>query len=91
MNDRIAFDQVSMNPDASEGRLFNGLQGYRVEGDARLRGEDLPIYFVSQAVNVPGGDPVMITIFVNGDAFDLHADTIKSILDSVEAVQLRPN
>lgn len=89
VNDRVSFDQVNIVPDRTITRPINGLPGYRVEGDALLRNENVPIYFISQAVSVPG-DPVMMTIYVPGDYYDLHSDTMKAVLDSIEALEIRP-
>ena len=89
LNDRVSFEQVNVVPDRSEARPINGNQGYRVEGDALLRGDEVPIYFISQAVSIPG-EPVMLTIYIPGDFYDLHSDIMKAVLDSVEAVNIHP-
>lgn len=88
LDDRVGFDHVNVVPERSEGRTFNGLRGYRTEGDARLRGENMPVYFIAQGVEVPGG-PVMFTIFVPGDNYFENSDAMKSVLDSIEALDLR--
>lgn len=89
LNDRVSFDNVNVLPDRTEAAPINGLPGYRVEGDALLRGEDLPIYFISQAVSLPG-EPIMATIFIPGDNYFEHSDTMQAVLDSIEALDLRP-
>ena len=89
LNDRLSFDNVNVLPDRTEAAPLNGLPGYRVEGDALLRGEDLPIYFISQAVSVPG-EPIMATIFIPGDNYFENSDTMQAVLDSIEALDLRP-
>jgi hypothetical protein len=89
LNDRVSFDNVNILPDRTEAAPLNGLPGYRVEGDALLRGEDLPIYFISQAVSLPG-EPIMATIFIPGDNYFEHSDAMKAVLDSIEALDLRP-
>jgi len=89
LNDRVSFEQVNIVPDRTQAAPVNGMPAYRVEGDALLRGDGVPIYFISQAVSVPG-DPVMITIYIPGDYYDLHSDTMKAVLDSVEPVAVRP-
>jgi hypothetical protein len=89
LNDRVSFDSVNVLPDRTEAAPLNGLPGYRVEGDALLRGENLPIYFISQAVSVPG-EPIMATIFIPGDNYFENSDTMKAVLDSIEALDLRP-
>ena len=89
LNDRVSFDQVNIVPDRTDVRPINGFPGYRVEGDALLRGDEVPIYFISQALNLPG-NPVMITIYIPGDYYDLHSDIMKAVLDSIEALNIRP-
>jgi len=89
LNDRVSFDNVNILPDRTEAAPLNGLPGYRVEGDALLRGEDVPIYFISQAVSMPG-EPLMATIFIPGENYFEHSDTMKAVLDSIEALDLRP-
>ena len=89
LNDRVSFDQVNIVPDRTDVRPINGFPGYRVEGDALLRGDEVPIYFISQALNLPG-DPVMITIYIPGDYYDLHSEVMKAVLDSIEALNIRP-
>ncbi len=89
LNDRVSFDSVNILPDRTEAAPINGLPGYRIEGDALLRGEDLPIYFVSQAVSLPG-EPIMATVFIPGDNYFEHSDTMQAVLDSIEALDLRP-
>jgi hypothetical protein len=89
LNDRVSFESVNVLPDRTQSGPVNGMAGYRVEGDALLRGENQPIYFVSQAVNVPG-QPVMVTIFIPGDNYFEHSETMQAVLDSIEALNLRP-
>ncbi len=89
LNDRVSFEQVNIVPDRTDASPVNGFPGYRVEGDALLRGDEVPIYFISQAINLPG-EPVMATIYIPGDSYDLHSDVMKSVLDSIEALNIRP-
>jgi hypothetical protein len=89
LNDRVSFESVNVLPDRTQSGPVNGMPAYRVEGDALLRGENQPIYFISQAVNVPG-QPVMVTIFIPGDNYFEHSDTMHAVLDSIEALDLRP-
>ncbi|MBN1946557.1 MAG: hypothetical protein JW797_12860 [Bradymonadales bacterium] len=89
INDRLSFENVNIIPDRTETRPINGMPGYRVEGDALLRGENVPIYFVSQAISIPGA-PVVATIFIPGESYFLHSDEMKAVLDSIEALNLRP-
>jgi hypothetical protein len=89
LNDRVSFDRVNVLPDRSDATPLNGLPGYRVEGDALLRGDDVAIYFISQALNVPG-EPIMATIFIPGDYYFEHSEEMKAVLDSLEAVDLTP-
>ena len=89
LNDRVSFDNVNIIPDRTETRPINGMPGYRVEGDALLRGEDVPIYFISQAVTIPG-EPVVATTYIPGENYFMHSDEMKAVLDSIEALNLRP-
>jgi len=90
LNDRVSLESVNLLPDTMAQDFFNGMAGYRIEGDAVLRGEGLPLYFISQAVTPPGGSPIMATIFLPGDWFDVHSDEMRAVLDSIEAMNLRP-
>ncbi|MCA9564169.1 MAG: hypothetical protein KC561_11805 [Myxococcales bacterium] len=90
LNDRVSFDQVNIVPANTSTQPINGMPGYRVEGDALLRGDGVPIYFISQALNPPG-EPVMVTTYIPGDYYDLHSDTMKGVLDQIEALDLRPH
>ena len=89
ITETIGFENVRIVPDASQTRTFNGIPGYRTEADAHLRGEPLPQYIIAQALDLPD-KPTMLTVFVRGDQYDLHSDQMKAILDSVEALNLRP-
>jgi hypothetical protein len=89
ITETIGFENVRIVPDASQTRTFNGIPGYRTEADAHLRGEPLPQYIIAQALDLPNR-PTMLTVFVVGDQYDLHSDEMKAILDSVEALNLRP-
>lgn len=89
ITETIGFDNVRIVPDSSLTRTFNGIPGYRTEADAHLRGEPVPQYIIAQALDLPG-KPTMLTVFVAGDQYDLHSADMKAILDSVEAVNLRP-
>jgi hypothetical protein len=84
---RASFENVNIIQDRTEMRSLNGLPAYRVEGDALLRGENIPVYFVSQALNMPG-EPIMATIFIPGDEYFEHSDTITAVFDSMEAIDL---
>lgn len=88
LNDRISLTNVTFVPDRSERRTFNGIPGYRTEGDATLRGEGMPVYFISQALELPG-DPVMVTIFIDGDKYFEHSRTMIAVLDSIEVIDFR--
>ena len=90
LNDRVSLESVNLLPDTMAQDFFNGMAGYRIEGDAILRGEGAPLYFISQAVTPPGGSPIMVTILVPGDWFDEHSDVMRAVLDSIEALNLRP-
>lgn len=89
LTEDIGFDNVRIVPDASQQRTFNGLPGYRTEADALLRGDAIPVYLIAQALDLPGR-PTMITMFIPGDRYYLFSDQMKAILDSVEALNLRP-
>jgi hypothetical protein len=89
LNDRVSFDNVNLLPDRMEARPINGMATYRVEGDALLRGDNVSIYFISQVISLPGSI-VMATLFIPGDNFYLHSDEMRAVLDSVEALDLRP-
>lgn len=88
LTETIGFDNVRIVPDASQARTFNGIPGYRTEADALLRGDPVPQYIIAQALELPG-QPTMFTVFVNGDAYDLHSDAMKAILDSIEVIDAR--
>ena len=89
LDDRIGFDNVNILPEKSEGRTFNGVPGYRTEGDALVRGEGTPVYFIAQALELPG-KPTMVTIFIPGTLYFEHSATMKAVLDSIEVLNLRP-
>jgi hypothetical protein len=89
LNDRVSFDQVNLVPERAESRPINGLPGYRVEGDALLRGQNVPVYFISQALSLPG-EPVVATVFIPGEFYFQHSDVMKAVLDSFEALNIRP-
>ena len=89
ITETIGFENVRIVPDASQTRTFNGVPGYRTEADAHLRGEPLPQYIIAQALDLPG-KPTMLTLFVVGDQYDIHSEQMFAILDSVEALNLRP-
>jgi hypothetical protein len=88
LDDRVGFDQVNILPEKSQGRAFNGVPGYRTEGDALVRGDRTPIYFIAQALELPG-KPTMVTIFVPGGNYYQHSDVMKGVLDSIEVLNLR--
>lgn len=89
LTETIGFENVRIVPDRTQTRTFNGIPGYRTEADALLRGEPVPQYIIAQALDLPG-KPTMFTVFVAGDQYDLHSATMKAILDSIEALDLRP-
>ena len=89
VTETIGFENVRIVPDASQTRTFNGIPGYRTEADAHLRGDPLPQYIIAQALDLPE-KPTMLTVFVVGDQYDIHSDEMFAILDSVEALNLRP-
>ncbi len=89
LTEDIGFDNVRIVPDASQQRTFNGIPGYRTEADALLRGDAVPVYLIAQALDLPSR-PTMITMFIPGDRYYLFSDQMKAILDSVEALNLRP-
>jgi hypothetical protein len=89
LTEDIGFDNVRIVPDASQQRTFNGIPGYRTEADALLRGDAVPVYLIAQALDLPAR-PTMITMFIPGDRYYLFSDQMKAILDSVEALNLRP-
>ena len=39
LDDRVGFENVNIIPERSQGGTFNGIPGYRTEGDALLRGD----------------------------------------------------
>lgn len=88
LTESIGFENVRIHPDASQQRTFNGVPGYRTEADALLRGDQVPVYLIAQALELPG-QPTMATIFIPGDRYFEHSDEMKSILDSIEALNLR--
>jgi hypothetical protein len=87
VNDRVSFDSVNLEPDRSETRPINGIPGYRVFGDARLRGEDVPLYFISQALQM--SNPVVVTVYIDAESYFEHSDAMIGMLDSIEAIDLR--
>ena len=89
ITETIGFENVRIVPDASQTRTFNGIPGYRTEADAHLRGDPLPQYIIAQALDLPD-KPTMLTVFVVGDQYDIHSAEMFAILDSVEALNLRP-
>lgn len=88
LTDSIGFDNVRIHPDRTAQRTFNGVPGYRTEADALLRGDAVPVYIIAQALELPG-KPTMFTLFVDGDAYHLHSDTMFAVLDSIEVLNLR--
>lgn len=70
LDSRVGFDNVNIVPDRSRGGSFNGVPGYRTEGDALLRGEGMPIAFMAQALDLPG-TPTMLTIFLPLDMYSM--------------------
>ncbi|MFT4704948.1 MAG: hypothetical protein ACI81R_002656 [Bradymonadia bacterium] len=88
LTESIGFENVRIHPDRAQTRSFNGVPGYRTEADALLRGDAVPVYIIAQAMELPG-KPTMVTIFVQGDQYDIHDDTMFAILDSIEALNLR--
>jgi hypothetical protein len=88
LTETVGFENVRIHPDRSQTRTFNGVAGYRTEADALLRGDRVPVYIVAQALELPG-KPTMATLFVNGDKYDIHAETMFAVLDSIEPLNLR--
>lgn len=88
LTESVGFDNVRIHPDRSQTRTFNGVAGYRTEADALLRGDRVPVYIVAQALELPG-KPTMVTVFVNGDKYDIHEETMFAVLDSIEPLNLR--
>lgn len=88
LDDRVGFDNVNILPEKSQGRAFNGVPGYRTEGDALVRGDRTPIYFIAQALELPG-KPTMVTIFIPGGNYYQHSEVMKGVLDSIEVLNLR--
>ena len=88
LTETVGFENVRIHPDRSQTRMFNGVAGYRTEADALLRGDRVPVYIVAQALELPG-KPTMATLFVNGDKYDIHAETMFAVLDSIEPLNLR--
>lgn len=88
LTETVGFENVRIHPDRTQTRTFNGIPGYRTEADALLRGDPVPVYLIAQALELPG-KPTMVTVFVNGDQYDLHSETMFAILDSLEALNLR--
>lgn len=88
LTETVGFENVRIHPDRTQTRTFNGIPGYRTEADALLRGDPIPVYLIAQALELPG-KPTMVTVFVNGDQYDLHSETMFAILDSIEALNLR--
>ena len=88
LDERVGFDSVNIIPEKSQGRAFNGVPGYRTEGDAKERSANMPVYFLAQALELPG-KPTMVTIFVPAANYFVHSDAMKAVLDSIEVLNLR--
>jgi hypothetical protein len=89
LTEDIGFENVRIVPDRTQTRTFNGVPGYRTEADAHLRGDSVPVYLIAQALDLPTR-PTMVTVFVPGDRYYLFSDEMKAVLDSIEALNLRP-
>jgi hypothetical protein len=89
LTEDIGFENVRIVPDRSQQRAFNGIPGYRTEADAHLRGDPEPVYLIAQALDLPG-KPTMITMFITASKYYEFSDEMKALLDSVEALNLRP-
>jgi hypothetical protein len=89
LTEDIGFENVRIVPDRSQQRAFNGIPGYRTEADAHLRGDPEPVYLIAQALDLPG-KPTMVTMFITASKYYEFSDEMKALLDSVEALNLRP-
>lgn len=89
LTEDVGFENVRIVPDRSQQRAFNGIPGYRTEADAHLRGDPEPVYLIAQALDLPG-KPTMITMFITASKYYEFSDEMKALLDSVEALNLRP-
>lgn len=88
LTETLGFTNVRIHPDRSQQRTFNGIPGYRNEADAMLTGDPVPLYLITQVLELPGS-PTVITMFIPGDQYYLHSDTMIAVLDSVEVLDLR--
>lgn len=88
LTETLGFNNVRIHPDRSQQRTFNGIPGYRNEADAMLTGDPVPLYLITQVLELPGS-PTVITMFIPGDKYYLHSDTMIAVLDSVEVLDLR--